>query len=76
VPLIGIDVLIEHSNFVFFHCSCRVLSIVTLIVDVAFLFQVMEELRREESLTLDSSAASIDVTCTQPCESFVSSAFC
>jgi len=38
-----------------------------LIADVGFLFQVMEELRREESLTSDSS----DMNCTQPCECVV-----
>jgi len=38
---------------------------VVLITDVAFLFQVMEELLQEESLTFDSST---EINCTQPCE--------
>jgi len=37
------------------------------IVDVAFLYQDMERLRHEESLTSDSSAASGAMNSTQTC---------
>jgi len=43
--------------------SCYSMSL----VDVVFLFQDMEKLRQEESLTSDSSLNSAAVDCTQPC---------
>jgi len=39
-----------------------------MIADVAFVFQDMEQLKREESLTSDSSLVSGDMNQTQPCE--------
>jgi len=52
----------------FFKITMKYRVAVVLIADVAFIFQDMEELKREESLTSDSSLISTDMNQTQPCE--------